>query len=121
MSHKLSQPRRRSSRHISLVLIGSVAVTALAACSREENRGDVRRDVYASKESCLADWGNSPKDCEPVRDRSGTHGGGTHYYGGSYPSTGNAFAPRSARAVGTSTVSRGGFGSSGHSAASSGG
>jgi uncharacterized protein YgiB involved in biofilm formation len=110
----MSLNRRRSSKRISLVLIGSVAVATVAECNREETR----RDIYSSKESCLADWGNTPKDCEPAYEHPGSRGPNTYYYGRAYPFTGNSFEPRSTRSVGTTTVSRGGFGSSAHSASS---
>jgi len=105
---------RKSSGHVSLVLIGAAALTAgLAGCSQEE----VRRDVYASKADCLADWGNTPKDCEPAYDRPTGNGATTHYYGRPYSySGGSTSRSHSGRTIGSSTVSRGGFGSSGHSA-----
>jgi uncharacterized protein YgiB involved in biofilm formation len=105
---------RKSSGHVTLVLIGAAALTAgLAGCSKEE----VRRDVYASKADCLADWGNTPTDCEPAYDRPTGNGATTHYYGRPYShSSGSSSTSRSSRTIGSSTVSRGGFGSSGHSA-----
>ncbi|MBL0125298.1 MAG: hypothetical protein IPP88_22360 [Betaproteobacteria bacterium] len=106
---------RKSSGHVTLVLIGAAALTAgLAGCSKEE----VRRDVYASKADCLADWGNTPKDCEPAYDRPTGNGATTHYYGRPYTHSGggSSSSSRSSRTIGSSTVSRGGFGSSGHSA-----
>jgi len=108
---------RKSSSHITLVLIGAAAaaVTAtLGGCSKEETR----RDVYANKVDCLADWGNDPKDCEPAYDRHTGNAATTHYYGRPYGYTGGSnFSPsQSGKTIGSSTVSRGGFGSSGHSA-----
>ena len=106
---------RRSSGRVTLVLIGAATVAAtLTDCSKEE----VRRDVYASKQDCLADWGNTPKDCEPAYDRPTGNGANTHYYGRPYSYTGSSSSPsRSGKSIGSSTVSRGGFGSSGHSSA----
>lgn len=106
---------RKSSSHITLVLIGAAALTAtLGGCNSEETR----RDVYANKADCLADWGNDPKDCEPAYDRHTGNPVITHYYGRPYGYTGGSnFSPsRSSKTIGSSTVSRGGFGSSGHSA-----
>ena len=107
---------RKSSSRVTLVLIGLAGLGALTGCEKEE----IRRDVYASKEDCLADWGNSPKDCEPAYDRPTGNGARTHYYGPSYIHSGSRSpsrsASRSSRAMGSSSVSRGGFGSSGHSA-----
>ena len=105
---------RKSSSHITLVLIGAAAIGAtLAGCSRDE----IRRDVYASKQDCLADWGNTPQDCEPAYDRRTGNAATTHYYGRPYSFSGDSSSPsHSGRTIGSSTVSRGGFGSSGHSA-----
>lgn len=119
---------RKSSGKVTLVLIG---VAALAGCSGE------KRDVYASKEDCLADWGNKPEECTPATDSK--HAGRGHYYGPLYGaaagylagsswgrSTGTFSAARasgSSRAIGStgSSSSRGGFGSTGRSSSSSSG
>ena len=109
---------RKSSSRVTLVLIGAAALTAgLTGCSQDE----VRRDVYASKEDCLADWGNTPKDCEPAYDLPTGHGATTHYYGRPYSYRGSSSASpsRSSKAIGSSTTSRGGFGSSGRSSSAS--
>lgn len=105
---------RKASSHITLVLIGAAALGAtLTGCNRE----DVRRDVYANKQDCLADWGSTPQDCEPAYDRRTGNAATTHYYGRPYRYTGGAISPsRSGKTIGSSSVSRGGFGSSGHSA-----
>ena len=121
---------RKSSAAVKLVLIGTAisAVAVTAGCGQKE-----RRDVYANKETCLADWGNEPADCTPVAaSGSGARvsGGGT-YFGRSYPHINGETGPRSSRAIGSamvgsggvrssssSSISRGGFGSSGHSATS---
>ena len=107
---------RKSSGQVTLVLIG---VAALAGCSEQ------RRDLYASREDCLADWGNKPEDCTPAP--GATSGTGVHltrYYGPSYnipwwrgsSSYARGTTPHS---MASHSVSRGGFGSTGH--ASSGG
>jgi uncharacterized protein YgiB involved in biofilm formation len=108
---------RKSSSHISLVLIGAAALTAtLAGCSKQETR----RDIYANKEDCLADWGQTPQDCEPATDRRTSSSAVMPYYGRSYGyrggSSGISSPSRSGKAIGSSSVGRGGFGSSGHSA-----
>jgi uncharacterized protein YgiB involved in biofilm formation len=103
---------RKSSSRVTLVLIG---VAALAGCSEE------RRDVYASREKCLADWGNKPEDCKPATEPR--HASSGFWYGPIYPipfglSSGNAWrsgAPGGSHAIGTSGVTRGGFGSTAHS------
>jgi uncharacterized protein YgiB involved in biofilm formation len=106
---------RRSSGRVTLVLIG---VAALSACGSED---DHRRDVYASREDCLADWGNKPQDCSPATEPR--HAGSGYWYGPAYPyrssSSGSTWTSgtRGARSIGSSSsgVSRGGFGSSAHS------
>ena len=97
------------------MLIGAAAIVSLTGCAKDE----MRRDVYANKEDCLADWGNSPQDCEPAYDHPHSRGANTAYYGRSYPYYGGSASPsRSGKTIGSksSSVSRGGFGSSGHSA-----
>lgn len=110
---------RKSSPRVTLVLIGAAALTAgLTGCSQDE----VRRDVYASKADCLADWGNTPTDCEPAYDRPTGNAATTHYYGRQYThrsgSSAVSSARSSSRSIGSSTTSRGGFGSSGRSSTS---
>jgi uncharacterized protein YgiB involved in biofilm formation len=118
---------RKSSTRVSLVLIG---LAAMAGCSRAP---ETKRDVYASKEDCLADWGNKAEDCTPATDRPRHGGGGFLFYGPMYAAsamnawrgsnwTGSGARPGS-KAIGSTapsrpsgSISRGGFGSSGHSA-----
>ncbi len=104
---------RKSSTRVTLVLIGAAALGAtLGGCGQEETR----RDVYASKEDCIADWGNDPKDCEPAYDRRTGSATTTHYYGRPYSySEGSRSPSRTGKTIGSSTVSRSGFGGSGHS------
>jgi uncharacterized protein YgiB involved in biofilm formation len=126
---------RRSSGRMTLVLVG---LSVLAACGKNE---EMRRDVYASREDCLADWGNKPEDCTPSTEKR--HQGGGFFLGPLYAMTamnamrggsGSAWTANNAarpgsRAVGSASaparssgssgsISRGGFGSSGHSSAS---
>ena len=109
---------RKSSARVTLVLVG---VAALAACDRLH---DERRDVYATREDCLADWGNKPQDCLPATDPA--HASRGFWYGPSYripfghSSTNWHSGTRSigssrAGSSSSSHVSRGGFGSSAHS------
>jgi hypothetical protein len=109
---------RKSSAHVTLVLLGAAA---LAGCSNSGPTSVDHRDVYASKEDCLADW-RDPKECEegPAQDSGGRRR--SFWYGPSY-STGSSWgggyhagAPRAgSRALGTHSTTRGGFGASGHS------
>jgi len=105
---------RRSSGRVTLVLIGAATVAAtLSGCQKE----DIRRDVYASKADCLADWGNKPTDCEPAHDRRTGNAATTHYYGRPYSSGGaNSSPSRTGNTIGSTSTSRSGFGSSGLSA-----
>lgn len=113
---------RRRSAHISLVILGAVA---LSGCGDNAQR----RDLYASKQDCVRDWGDETK-CETAPSsatggRSGPHFWGPVYAGSSYRSGSSALgsvssARAGSRAVGTSHVSRGGFGSSSSSHSSSG-
>jgi len=108
--------RFRKSSQVTLVLIG---VAALSGCNRGD---DTRRDVYKSREDCLADWGNKPEDCTPATQQR--HAGMGYFYGPAYlyhsGGSGSSWTSgaRSGRAIGSmssGSVSRGGFGSTGHS------
>ena len=108
---------RKSSR-VSLVLIG---LTALAGCGED----DTRRDVYRTREDCLADWSNRPQDCTPSTENK--HRGLGYFIGPAYAfrshgsglgwtdGAGGSGARSSSRSIGSSSVSRGGFGSSSRS------
>jgi uncharacterized protein YgiB involved in biofilm formation len=115
---------RKSSGRVTLVLIG---VAALGGCGQEK-----RPDVYATREDCLADWGNKPEDCKPSTDPK--HAGRGYFMGpliavpGFFGRTmgwsdSGASSSRSSRSIGSSSsssrssssVSRGGFGSSSRS------
>jgi hypothetical protein len=108
---------RKSSGRVTLVLIG---LAALTGCGQD----DTRRDVYASRDDCLADWGNKPEDCTPATDSR--HSGRGYYYGPSYgyhsSGSGSSWSRSSgsSRSIGSASgTSRGGFGSSGHSSSAS--
>lgn len=128
---------RRSSPSVTLVLIGA---SALSGCGQQSpdttgTASTMRRDMYASQADCVQDWGSDPAKCEPVRQStsSSRNGSGyTHYYGPSYPhgsygstnSTHSIGSTSDARpgshAMGTTHVSRSGFGSSASAHGSSG-
>jgi uncharacterized protein YgiB involved in biofilm formation len=109
---------RKSSGRVTLVLIG---VAALGGCGGGD---DSRRDVYATREDCLADWSNRPQDCTPATDDQ--HRSRGYFYGPAYThhsgTSGSTWTSRSGsgRSIGSSSsgVSRGGFGSSAHSSSS---
>jgi uncharacterized protein YgiB involved in biofilm formation len=106
---------RKSSGRVTLVLIG---LSSAAGCG--DGADDVRKDVYKTREDCLADWGNKPEDCK--RATEPRHASSGYWYGPSYGyhsgGSGSSWssASRSGRSIGSSSsgVSRGGFGSSGH-------
>ena len=116
---------RKSSTRVTLVLIG---LAGLTGCGED----DQRRDVYASREDCLADWGNKAEDCTPATDPK--HRSSGFFYGPMYGyrssgsgsswsrSTGSSrsigSSSSSSRSSSGSSISRGGFGSSGRSSAS---
>lgn len=90
--------RRRSSIQVTLVLIGAMT---LAGCGGKE-----QRSLYKSKQDCLDDWGGNEKDCQEPS------AGSAHYRTGYYYGPVNAGRTLS-RSIGTASVARGGFGSSG--------
>jgi hypothetical protein len=113
---------RRSSSRITLVLIGAAA---LSGCGS----GEEKRDLYANREDCLADWSNKPEDCTPATESQHRNRGffyGPIYSGsrsssswGSGTGSSRASGSTSSRSIGsTGSSSRGGFGSSGHSSGS---
>ncbi len=114
---------RKSSARVTLVLLGAAAI---AGCGDSGTPAPEHRDVYASKEDCLADW-RDPKECEegPAQNSGGRRS--SYWYGPSY-STGHSWgggyhagAPRpGSAALGTHSTTRGGFGGSGHAHASGG-
>jgi hypothetical protein len=102
---------RKSSARVTLALIG---VAALAGCGRDEQR----RDVYATREDCLADWGNKAEDCKPATESR--HASRGYWYGPGYSHSSGWSSRGASRSIGSSSgshgsVSRGGFGSSARS------
>jgi len=89
-------PRRRSLQ-VSLVLMGALAVATY---------GDSRQYLYKNKKDCMDDWG-SDQECREAPY------GSTYYRTGYYfgPRYGSRSAGSVTHAVGSATVSRGGFGS----------
>lgn len=128
----LTRRRKRSAR-ITLVLVGAAA---LAACGDSDPE---RRDVYASKQDCVQDWGQETK-CEPApasatNSTSRPHSGHGYFWGPLYRGSSAGYragssgtsgasaiggAGTSSRAIGSASVSRGGFGSSASSHSSGG-
>jgi hypothetical protein len=136
-------PGRKRSAAITLVLAGSAA---LGGCGSPVEQ----RDAYASVQDCVKDWSDRAL-CEPVRDgryASSYHYGPPYYASSGWslfgrdrlasspnameatrlPKGSVASSPLAARASrmgvtggGSSGISRGGFGSSGHASASSSG
>lgn len=111
---------RKSSACVTLVLIGAAALTGCG-----EPPSSNRRAAYATREACLADWGD-PRDCEehgPAGSRTWgpststwhSYSGSSRGYSGSSRSSGSGARSGSSSSGGHS-VSRGGFGSHGSSA-----
>jgi len=101
---------RKSSACVTLVLIGAAA---LSGCG--DSPSTSRRNSYASKEECLADWGD-PKECEQQEARRSDGSRSGYYWGPSYGSHGSSSSGRSGSSAGGHSISRGGFGSHGSSA-----
>lgn len=112
---------RKSSTRVTLVLIGAAAI---AGCGE-------RRDVYASREDCLADWGNTEANCTPATGSGyagrgffygpvyrGFSRGGSGWGSGSRSMTSTRVSSSSPKASSSSSSSRGGFGFSGRSSSS---
>ena len=120
--------RRRASRNITLVLIGTAA---MAGCGPSQK---MARDHYATLEDCAADWGR-PEACDRVQS-SGYPGGGYIFRGPPYVFDSRDAArrdvltdaaragraslvdpSRQGRSIGTTieSTARGGFGSSARS------
>ena len=127
-SFMLKRTRKRSAQ-VTLVLLGAAAISA---CGDQSEH----RDLYASKQDCVQDWGTETK-CEPAPDGAASSGGRTHTGGGYFwgpryssnsyrsgnsgSSIGSQGPARSgSRAIGSNSVSRGGFGSSSSAHSSSG-
>ena len=106
----MSSRPRKSSACVTLVLIGAAA---LAGCGDNPTS---RRASYASKEECLADWGD-PKECEE-QARSGSRSWGPSTSTWHSYSSGRSSSSRSSSSSssGGHSISRGGFGSHGSSA-----
>ena len=108
---------RKSSACVTLVLLGAAA---FSGCT--DTPSTSRRAAYATKEECLADWGD-PKECEQQEARSG---GSRSFFWGPATSSGRSYSSgsrsssssgsRSSSSSGGHSISRGGFGSGGSSA-----
>ena len=100
---------RKSSCHVALVLVGAAT---LVGCDEQT----LRRDIYASRDDCVTDWGDQLKCEQSVGPRG-------HYWSGpAYRPTdfgwhpGNDFgsgARPGSHAIAGGQVSRGGFGAHG--------
>jgi hypothetical protein len=114
MSHR----PRKSSTCVTLVLIGTAAVSG---CS--DPPATSRKDAYASRQECLADWGDEKECDEQVAPRTGSSSGSHIYWGPSgrspsrnFGSSGSSSSSRSSSSGGGHSISHGGFGSHGSSA-----
>jgi hypothetical protein len=113
----MSDRPRKSSTRITLVLLGAAALAS--SCGAPDSTP--RRSQYATREDCLADWGE-PKECEEQvvtqgdGSRRRVYVGGSSWGGGSRGNWGSG-SHGGGHAGGSTT--RGGFGSSGHAHGSS--
>lgn len=75
----------KKSKQIPLYLIGTLAVTTtLSGCSEEPDYPvQAQRAAYQTLAECEQDWQD---DCDTV-----SHGGGTHFFGPYYTSTGTVY------------------------------
>jgi uncharacterized protein YgiB involved in biofilm formation len=94
--------KKRSSLSITLAFIGTVAISCGQSGYRQQ---------YKSKEDCLADW-NTPDKCEQAPYGSSSHYYPGYYYGPFVSGRSMSSTQTASRAVGTTSVTRGGFGSS---------
>jgi uncharacterized protein YgiB involved in biofilm formation len=115
----MSRRPRKSSTCVTLVLIGAAAVSG---CS--DPPATSRKAAYASKQECLADWGDEKECDEQVAPRTGSSSSGSHIYWGpsgrspsrNFGSSGSSSSSRSSSSSSSHSTSRGGFGSHGSSA-----
>jgi uncharacterized protein YgiB involved in biofilm formation len=97
---------RRCTIHITLALIGTLAVTG---CSDKEER-----HVYTNRQDCLDDWNNDPQKCEEVSKDSPHYRSNAHYHYGPWYRSGTVFTGgQGSRAIRNTSITRGGFGSIG--------
>ncbi len=101
---------RKSSTCVTLVLLGAAALTGCG------DSGTSRRAQYATREACLADWGD-PAECEEhAAPRTGSSSG-SHFYWGPSSSSRSSRSSSSSSSSSSSghSISRGGFGAHGSS------
>ena len=102
---------RKSSTCVTLVLIGAAALTGCG------DTGTNRRAQYATREACLADWGD-PAECEEHAAPRSSSSSGSHFYWGpgvTSPSRSSGRSSSSSSSSSGHSISRGGFGSHGSS------
>lgn len=124
---------REKSKNITLIVLGT-SLLSLFGCSDNQ---EINQSTYNTNEECIKDWGNDPSRCS--KTPNGSYVGPMYYWdhhsgipmiynshGNAVPAT-NSFMSKgySSSAVSTNktttSISRGGFGSSAHSSFSAGG
>lgn len=70
----------KKSRKVALVLLGVGAAVTLSGCEDSKQNVSSKRNQYANRADCVADWGD--KDCP--REAQRTSGGGFVYMGPHY-------------------------------------
>lgn len=102
---------KKSNLVFTTLLTGGVLYSVL-------HHNPVYRDLYANREDCLKDWGNTPNACEPESTTS-TSGGGSYagssgrYRGPSYEDGARPMTAQNYQVQSRQLVTRGGFGHSG--------
>lgn len=90
----------KKSRSVALVLLGIGAAVTLTGCEKSQQDVNYKRNQYANRADCVADWGD--KNCPTNSTSSGSGGGmfymGPHYFwsGGSPMVVGNDGTARAA-------------------------
>lgn len=100
-----------------VVLVGTFAGMIWLSADRTVH---TRRPVYESQEACLADWNNTPADCEEDKSSGGGGSGARRWYGPDVDDNGRAYhadghtsdghTHLSAHSFRGSSITRGGFG-----------
>lgn len=97
----------RSSAVVGLVLVGLIS---WALYRGDEDEPDLERALYSNREDCEAEWGAQCEEDKTTPTNTYGSSQGVRYFRGP---TVQRRSYKSSRSVGTQTVRRGGFGSTG--------
>ncbi len=116
----------KRSHEIQLSVIGTLAMLGVQYATEE--RLEVKQNIYANRANCEKDWGSDTRECDYSAFRAGYTGPRYYwdreigrpvavYAGNETQVINNSYLNRGessmAKSVNVSTISRGGFGSSG--------